>query len=105
MCLFIFLFHQNFMRSAMPKNSEKILTLRKKILHLYTDLLLTPSTYLCKDCYNCALELLVRSTNNEFTTDNEVTDNIVDIDEDFLPSILIHNIRKNLIRKKSIENA
>ena len=26
---FIFLFHQNFMRSAMPKNSEKILTWKK----------------------------------------------------------------------------
>ena len=71
--------------------------------HLYTDLLLTPFTYLCKDCYNCTLEL-VRSTDNEFTTDNEVTDNVVDKDEDFLPSILIHNIRKNLIRKKPIVN-
>ena len=71
--------------------------------HLYTDLLFTPSTYLCKDCYNCALEL-VRSTDNEFTTDNKVTDNVVDKDEDFLPSILIRNIRKNFIRKKLIEN-
>ena len=61
------------------------------------------STYLCKDCYNCALEL-VRSIDNEFTTDNEVTDNIVDNDKDVLPSILIRNIRTNLIRKKSIEN-
>ena len=72
--------------------------------HLYTDLLLTPSTYPGKDFYNCALELLVRSTDNEFTTDNEVTDNVVDKDKDFLQSILIRNIRKNLIRKKSIEN-
>ena len=46
----------------------------------------------------------MRSTDNEFTTDNEVTDNVVDIDEDFLPSILIRNIRKKHIRKKSIEN-
>ena len=66
--------------------------------HFYSDLLLILSTYLCKDCYNCALEL-VRSTDNEFTTDNEVTDNAVGKDEDFLPSILIRNIRKNLIRK------
>ena len=29
----------------------------------------------------------MRSTDNEFTTDNEVTDNVVDNDEDFLPSI------------------
>ena len=31
----------------------------------------------------------MRSKDNECTTDNEVTDNIVDKDEDFLPSILI----------------
>ena len=60
---------------------------------LYTDLLLTPSTYLCKDCYNCVLELM-RSTDNEFTTDNEGIDNVVNKDEDFLPSIRIRNIRK-----------
>ena len=47
---------------------------------------------------------MARSTDNEFTTDNEVTDNVVDKDKDFLPSILIRNIRKNLIREKSIEN-
>ena len=45
----------------------------------------------------------MRNTDNEFTTDNEVTDNVVDKDEDFLPSILIRNIR-NLIRKKEEEN-
>ena len=67
--------------------------------HLYIYLLLTPSTYLCKDCYNFALQL-VRSTDNEFTTDNKVTDNGVDKDQDFLPSILVRNIRKNLIVKK-----
>ena len=39
-CFFIFLFHQNFMRSAMPKNSEKILTLRKKIFNVIFKLLL-----------------------------------------------------------------
>ena len=89
--------------------------------HLYPDLLLTPSTYLCKDCYNHALEL-VRSTNNELTMDNQVTDNVVDKDEDFLPSIperieeFNYEIstfflgsastlkRKNLIRKKTIKN-
>ena len=89
--------------------------------HLYTVLLLTPSTYLCKDCYNCALEL-VRRTDNEFTMNNEVTDNVVDKGEDFLPSIperieefnyeistcFLGSVsplkRKNLIPKKSIEN-
>ena len=60
--------------------------------HLYTDLLWTPSKSQCKDCYKCVLEL-VRST-----------DNVVDKDENLLPSILIRNIRKNLILKKSIEN-
>ena len=54
--------------------------------HLYPDLLLTPSTYLCKDCYIRAL-LLVRSTDNEFTTDNEVADNVFDKREDCIPSI------------------
>ena len=60
----------------------------------------------------------MRSTDNEFTTDNEVTDNVVDKDEDFLSSTpkCIEEInseistsflgsvsplkRKNLIRKK-----
>ena len=35
--------------------------------------------------YNRALQL-VGSTDNEFITENEVTDNVVDRDEDFLPS-------------------
>ena len=83
--------------------------------HLCPDLLLTSSTYLCKDCYNPALEF-GRSTDNEFTT------NVVDKDEDFLPNIpecikefnyeistfFLSSVsslkRKNLIRKKSIEN-
>ena len=61
------------------------------------------------------------STDNEFITDNEVTDNVFDRDEDFLPStperiekfnneISISFLgsvsplkRKNLIREKSIE--
>ena len=38
----------------------------------------------------------MRSTDNEFTTDNEDTDNVVDKDEDFLPSILIRNIFSTL---------
>ena len=42
--------------------------------HLYPDLPLTPSTQ------------VVSSTDNEFTTDNELTDNEVDKDEDFLTS-------------------
>ena len=64
----------------------------------------------------------MNSNDNEFITDNEVTDNVVDRDEDFLPSTPEHieefNIeistsflasvsplkRKNLIREKSIEN-
>ena len=46
----------------------------------------------------------MRSTDNEFTTDNKVTDNVVDKDKDFSPRILIRNIEKNLICKKSIEN-
>ena len=72
-------------------------------------------------CTNYCSEL-VRSTDNAFTTDNEVTDNVVDKAEDFLPSIprrieeFISKIstfflgsvsslkRKKLIRKKSIEN-
>ena len=76
---------------------------------------------MCKDCYNRALEV-VSSTDNEFTTDNELTDNEVDKDEDFLTSssecieefnneINISFLgsvsplkRKNLIREKSIEN-
>ena len=41
-----------------------------------------------EDCYNRAL-VLMRSTDNEFTTENEVTDNVVDKDEDFLPSISV----------------
>ena len=40
---------------------------------------------MCKDCYNRALEL-IRRTNYDFTTDNEVTNNVVDKDGDFLPS-------------------
>ena len=89
--------------------------------HLYPHLPLTPSTYLCQHCYNPALEL-VSSTDNEFITDNEVTDNVVDRDEDFLPSTterieefnneIITSFlgsvsplkRKNLIHEKSIEN-
>ena len=55
-------------------------------MHHYTDLLLTPSTYLCKDCHNCALEL--RSTDKKFTTDNEVTDSVVDEDENFYQGFL-----------------
>ena len=35
-----FLFHQNFMRSAMPKNSEKILSLKKKMFNVIFKLLL-----------------------------------------------------------------
>ena len=50
--------------------------------HLYPNLPLTASTYLCQHCYNRALKL-VSSTDNEFITDNEVTDNVVDRDEDF----------------------
>ena len=53
--------------------------------HLYPDLHLTPATHVYKDCYNRALEV-VSSTDNEFTTDNELTDNEVDKDEDFLTS-------------------
>ena len=36
-------------------------------------------------CYKSRLVVLelVRSTDNEFTTDNEVTDNVVDKDDDF----------------------
>ena len=62
------------------------------------------------------------STDNEFITDNEVTDNVVDRDEDFLRSTperfeefnneistsFLGSVsplkRKNLIREKSIEN-
>ena len=62
------------------------------------------------------------STDSEFITDNEVTGNVVDRDEDFLPSIperieefnneistsFLGSVsplkRKNLIREKSIEN-
>ena len=62
--------------------------------HLYPDLLLTPSTYLCNDCYNRAEEL-VSSTDNEFTTDNEVTHNVVDKDEEFYE--VLQNALKNLI--------
>ena len=53
--------------------------------HLYPNLPLTSSTYLCQYCYNRALKL-VSSPDYEFITDNEVTDNVVDRDEDFLPS-------------------
>ena len=89
--------------------------------HLYPHLPLTPSTYLGQHCYNRALEL-VSSTDNEFITDNEVTDNVVDRDEDCLPSTperieefnneistsFLGSVsplkRKNLIHEKSIEN-
>ena len=89
--------------------------------HLYPNLPLTPSTYLCQHCHNRALKL-VSSTDNEFITDNEVTDNVVDRDEDFLRSTperfeefnneistsFLGSVsplkRKNLIREKSIEN-
>ena len=89
--------------------------------HLYPNLPLTPSTHVCKGCYNRALEV-VSSTDNEFTTDNELTDNEVDENEDFLPSTperieefnneistsFLGSVsplkRKNLIREKSIEN-
>ena len=89
--------------------------------HLYHDLPLTPSTHVCKDCYNRALEV-VSSTDNKFTTDNELTDNEVDKDEEFLASSperieefnneintsFLGSVsplkRKNLIREKSIEN-
>ena len=89
--------------------------------HLYPDLPLIPSTYLCKYCYNRALEL-VSSTDNEFTTDNKVTDNVADKDEGFLSSTpegieefnnqistsFLGSIsplkRKNFICEKSIEN-
>ena len=89
--------------------------------HLYPDLPLTPSTHVCKDCYNRVLQV-VSNTDNECTTDNELTDNEVDKDEDFLTSSperieefnneintsFLGSVsplkRKNLIRKKSIEN-
>ena len=64
--------------------------------HLYPDLPLTPFTHVCKDCYNRALEV-VSSPDNEFTTDNELTNNEVDKDEDFLTSS--QNVSKNLIMK------
>ena len=88
--------------------------------HLYPDLPLTPSTNVSKDCYNRALEV-VSSTDSEFTTDNELTDNEVDKDKDltssperikefnneintsFLGSVSPLK-RKNLIRETSIEN-
>ena len=89
--------------------------------HHYLDLPLIPSTHVCKDCYNRALEV-VSSTDNEFTTDYELNNNEVDKDEDFLTSSAEHIEEfnneintsflgsvspiktKNLIRKKSIEN-
>ena len=59
--------------------------LAHSLKHLYPNLPLTPSTYLCQHCYNRALKL-VSSTDNECITDNKVTDNLVDRDEHFLPS-------------------
>ena len=74
---------------------------------------------MCRDCYNRALEVV---SSNEFTTDNELTDNEVDKDENFLTSSperieefnneintsFLGSVsllkRKNLIREKSIEN-
>ena len=74
-----------------------------------------------KDFYNRALEV-VSNTDKEFTTDNELTDNVVDKDEDFLTSSperieefnneintsFLGSVsplkRNNLIREKSIEN-
>ena len=91
------------------------------LTHFYPALPLTPSTHVCKDCYNRALGV-VSSTDNEFTTNNELTDNEVDQDEDFLTSSperieefnneintsFFGSVsplkRKNLIREKSIEN-
>ena len=49
---------------------------------LYPDLPLTPSTYLCRRCYEHALELLT-STDNEFSTDDNFIDNGIDRDEAF----------------------
>ena len=69
-------------------------------MHLYTDLLLTLSTYLCKDYYNCALEL-IRSTNNKFTTDNEVTDNVVDKDKDFFYQVFLYVIYGKILYVKN----
>ena len=94
----------------------------------YPNLLLTPSTSICNDCYKFALKL-VDGTDDEFddivvdvATENEVGDIEVDMDEDFLPSTpeCIEEFnneistsflgsmsplkRKNLIREKFIEN-
>ena len=63
----------------------KLEDLAHPLKHLYPNLPLTPSTYLCQHCYNRGLKL-VSSTDNEFITDNEVTDNVVDRDEDFFAS-------------------
>ena len=100
---------------------KQLKDLAHPLKHLYPNLPLTPSTHVCTDCYNRALEV-VSSTDNEFTTDNELTDNEVDKDEDFLTSSLerieefnneintsfLGSVsplkRKNLIREKSIEN-
>ena len=113
--------HKKFCYKSRLVHFKQLKDFAHALKHLYPDLLLTPSTHLCKDCYNRALEL-VRSTDNEFTTDHEVTDNLVDKDEDYLPSIqerikefnyeistfFLGSIsslkRTNLIRKKSIEN-
>ena len=54
---------------------------------LYPDLPLIPSTYLCRRCYEHALEL-VTSTGNEFSMDDNFIDNGIDRDENFLPSTL-----------------
>ena len=100
---------------------KKLEDLAHPLKHFYPNLPLTPSTYLCQHCYNRALKL-VSSTDNEFITDNEVSDNVVDRDEDFLPSTpecieqfnneirtsFLGSVspleRKDLIREKSIEN-
>ena len=76
---------------------------------------------MCQHCYNRALKL-VSSTDNEFITDNVVTDNVVNRDEDFLLSSperieefnneisksFLGSVsplkRKNVICEKSIEN-
>ena len=63
---------------------------------LYPDLSLTPSTYLYKRCYKHALEL-VTSTDNEFSTENNSSDNGIDRDEVFCH--VLQNAGKNLTMK------
>ena len=72
MCRFLHR-HRKICFQSISVRFKQLEDLAHPLKHLYPDLPLTPSTHVCKDCYNVALEVV-----------SELTDNEVDKDEDFL---------------------